>query len=98
MIFRDGLIQVSRNTTPDGKGGFTSEDGVQRIFQCKASLNTDPEVANAYGTHGEQVLYVITREQLDKEAFYLFQKKRYTVRQETHPNNRLYSYTLIEVK
>lgn len=98
MILRDELIQIKTVSTPDGSGGFTSKEETQKTFECKASFNTSPEVANAYGTNGEQVLYVITREELDKEAFYLFKDKKYTLRQQVNPNKRFYSSTLIEVK
>ena len=97
MIFRDNLIQVKTEQVPDGMGGFTSKENTKTSILCKASLNTSPEVATAYGTNGEQVLYVVSREGLDKEAFYLFMEKKYTVRMQTD-NNRLYYSTLVEVK
>lgn len=98
MIFRDKIIQVKEAIkVPDGMGGFISEEPTQTPLNCRASLNTSPEVATAYGTNGEQVLYVVSRERLDEEAFYLYLEKRYTVRAQTD-NNRLYYSTLIEVK
>lgn len=98
MVFRDKIIQVKEGIkVPDGMGGFISGESTQTPLNCRASLNTSPEVATAYGTNGEQVLYVVSRERLDEGAFYLYLDKRYTVRAQTN-NNRLYYSTLIEVK
>lgn len=98
MVFRDKIIKIKEAIkVPDGMGGFISEEPTQTLLNCRASLNTSPEVATAYGTNGEQVLYVVSRERLDEEAFYLYLEKRYTVRAQTD-NNRLYYSTLIEVK
>lgn len=98
MVFRDKLIQEMEGIkVPDGMGGFISQEPVRKEIRCKASLNTSPEVATAYGTNGEQVLYVVAAEKLDKEAFYFFEQKKYTLREQTK-NQRLYASTLIEVK
>ncbi len=97
MVLRDKLIQEIDVKVPDGMGGFISEEPVRKEILCKASLNTSPEVATAYGTNGEQVLYVVAADKLDEEAFYFFEEKKYTLRAQTH-NNRLYNCTLIEVK
>jgi hypothetical protein len=56
-----------------------------------------PEAATAYGTHGEQVLYVITSDALDKEARYFFMDIPFTVRQSL-PGARFTHSILIEVK
>ena len=104
MVFRDKLIQEieSQERIPDGMGGFISQEPVRKEIRCKASLNTSPEIAsaeiaNAYGTNGEQVLYVVAQEKLNKEAFYFFDNLKYTIRAQTN-NNRLYYSTLVEVK
>ena len=99
MVFRDKLIQEieSQERIPDGMGGFVSQEPVRKEIRCKASLNTSPEVASAYGTNGEQVLYVVAQEKLNKEAFYFFDNLKYTIRAQTN-NNRLYYSTLVEVK
>lgn len=97
MVFRDKLIQEIDVKVPDGMGGFVSQEPVQKEIRCKASLNTSPEVATAYGTNGEQVLYVVAADKLDEEAFYFFEEKKYTLREQTK-NQRLYACTLIEVK
>lgn len=98
MIFRDELIQQIDNKLSDGEGGFISNGELsQKKIQCKASLSTNPEVMNAYGQHGEQVLQVISRDELSKEAFYLYSGNKYTVRVQTN-NGRLYYSTLVEVK
>lgn len=99
MVFRDKLIQEieSQERIPDGMGGFISQEPVRKEIRCKASLNTSPEVASAYGTNGEQVLYVVAQEKLNKEAFYFFDNLKYTIRAQTN-NNRLYYSTLVEVK
>ena len=99
MVFRDKLIQEieSQERIPDGMGGYISQEPVRKEIRCKASLNTSPEVASAYGTNGEQVLYVVAQEKLNKEAFYFFDNLKYTIRAQTN-NNRLYYSTLVEVK
>ena len=97
MILRDKIIQVKSEKEKDGFGGFTRKNEMRTEIECKASLNTSPEVATAYGPAGEQVLYVVTRFPLDKEAFYLFKNRKYTVRFNTN-NNRLFYSTLVEVK
>ena len=98
MVFRDILIQeIETEKIPDGMGGYVSQEPARKEIKCKASLNTSPEVANAYGTNGEQVLYVVAQEKLDKGAFYFFEQKKYTVRAQTN-NNRLFYTTLVEVK
>jgi len=98
MVFRDKLIQETEGLkVPDGMGGFISQEPVRKEIRCKASLNTSPEVATAYGTNGEQVLYVVAADKLDEEAFYFFEQKKYTLREQTK-NQRLYASTLIEVK
>ena len=97
MILRDKIIQIKTEKIEDDMGGFTRGDEIRTEIECKASLNTSPEVATAYGLSGEQVVYVVTREPLDKEAFYLFDGKKYTVRFQTRSNRLSYS-TLVEVK
>ena len=98
MVFRDKLIQeIEAEKVPDNMGGFISQEPTRKEILCKASLNTSPEVATAYGTNGEQVLYVVAADKLDEEAFYFFGEKKYTLRAQTH-NQRLYYSTLIEVK
>lgn len=97
MILRDKIIQIKSEKEKDGFGGFTRKNEVRTEIECKASLNTSPEAATAYGPAGEQVLYVVTRLPLDKGAFYLFDDKKYTVRFQTN-NNRLFYSTLVEVK
>ena len=98
MILRDKIIQIKSIKEKDEFGGFTRKDPTQTEIECKASLNTSPEVATAYGPAGEQVLYVVTRIPLDKEAFYLFKEKKYTIRFQTDTNRRLFYSTLVEVK
>lgn len=97
MILRDKLIQIKSTKEKDGFGGFTRKDPMQTEIECKASLNTSPEVATAYGPAGEQIIYVVTRIPLDKGAFYLFEDKKYSVRFQTDTNRLFYS-TLVEVK
>lgn len=97
MILRDTIIQIKSEKEKDGFGGFSRKNEIRTNIECKASLNTSPEVATAYGPAGEQVLYVVTRLPLDKEAFYLFKEKKYTIRFQTD-NNRLFYSTLVEVK
>jgi len=97
MILRDTIIQVKSEKQSDGMGGNTRTNKIYTPIECKASLNTDPEVATAYGLSGEQVIYVVTREPLDKGAFYLFRDKKYTIRFQTD-NNRLFYSTLVEIK
>lgn len=97
MILRDKIIQIKSNKIKDDMGGFTRGDEIRTEIECKASLNTSPEVATAYGLSGEQVVYVVTREPLDKEAFYLFKNKKHTVRFQAN-NNRFFYSTLVEVK
>lgn len=97
MILRDTITQIKIETESDGMGGFTSKNTTETQIACKASLNTSPEAATAYGPAGEQVLYIVTRDELDKEAFYLFKDKKYSVRFQAS-NGRLYTSTLVEVK
>lgn len=98
MVLRDNIIeQKPTKKTSDGQGGFISSEPEERTIICKASFNTSPEVMNAYGQHGEQVLYVVTREPLLEEAFYLYKNKKFNVRFMTN-NNRLYFSTLVEIK
>lgn len=97
MVLRDTITEIKTSKISDGMGGFINESPTETQIECKASLNTSPEVATAYGTFGEQVLYVVTRGPLSKEAFYLFKDKKYTVRFETN-NNRFFYSTLVEVK
>ena len=97
MVLRDVITQIKSEKESDGMGGFTSKNEIRTQIDCKASLNTSPEAATAYGPAGEQVLYVVTREELDKEAFFLFKEKKYTVRFQAN-NGRLFTSTLVEVK
>lgn len=97
MILRDKIIQVKSTQEKDGFGGFTRKNETHTEIECKASFNTSPEVATAYGPAGEQVLYVVTRFPLDKEAFYLFKEKKYAIRFQTD-NSRLFYSTFVEVK
>lgn len=97
MVLRDSIVEQTIIKTPDGQGGFISSEPTERTLDCKASFNTSPEVMNAYGQHGEQVLYVVTREPLLKEAFYLYHNKKYNVRFDTS-NTRFYFSTLVEIK
>ena len=97
MVFRHDIIQVIIEKEPDGQGGFIIKNQSETHIECKASLNIRPEVATAYGTHGEQVLHVVSRTLLSKEAFYLFEGTKFTVRAQSN-NNRLFYSTLVEVK
>lgn len=97
MILRDKIIQVKSVKEKDGFGGFSRKNEERTEIECKASLNTSPEVATAYGPAGEQILYVVTRVPLDKEAFFLFDNKKYNIRFSTN-TNRLYYSTLVEIK
>ena len=97
MVLRDKITKVTTTKESDGCGGFIYSEGVSTLINCKASLNTKPETATAYGLSGEQILYVVTNQALDKEAFYYFQDKKCTVRFQTQ-NNRLFYATLIEIK
>lgn len=98
MILRDSITQVKIEKESDGMGGKKRKGEEVRItFDCKASFNTSPEVATAYGVSSEQILYVVTRDPLDKGAYFLFKNKKYTMRFDT-TNGRLFYYTLIEVK
>ena len=97
MILRNKITQITQTKESDGMGGFISKDPIYTEIECKASLNTDPEAATAYGPAGEQILYVVTRTKLDKEAFYLFMDKKYSVRFQTE-NGRLFYSTLVETK
>ena len=97
MIFRDIITEVITEQESDGQGGFITKELLKTHVECKASLNISPEAATAYGTHGEQVLHVVSRTQLNKEAFYLFNGVKFTVRMQAH-NNRLFYSTLVEVK
>lgn len=97
MVLRDDIIQVIIEKEPDGQGGFIIKNQLETHIECKASLNISPEVATAYGTHGEQVLHVVSRTQLSKEAFYLFNGTKFTVRAQSD-NKRLFYSTLVEVK
>ena len=54
MTFRDKITKiVPGEKVKDGMGGFTRKSDTMSIIKCKASLNTNPEVAYAYGTNGE---------------------------------------------
>ena len=98
MVLRDEITQVILDQQSDGMGGFTTTKISQTPIKCKASFNTSPEKANEYGLASEQVLYVITSQELLREAFYYFKGKRYQVRFEVDRRNRLYFSTLVEVK
>lgn len=97
MVVRDKITKISLEKTLDGMGGFASHFEPLAEIECKASLNTSPEVAAAFGLNREQVLYVVTRDALDKEAFYLFNGIIFSVRQQIKMN-RFYFSTLIEEK
>lgn len=97
MIFRDDITEVFTEKESDGQGGFIIKNHKETHIECKASLNISPEVATAYGTHGEQVLHVVSRAPLSKEAFYLFNGIKFTVRAQSD-NKRLFYSTLVEVK
>lgn len=98
MVFRDKITQIIQDRESDGQGGFVSKgEPTFKVIDCKASLNTSPEVAAAYGPKGEQVVYVVTRIPLDKEAIYLFNEKKFAVRFQSN-NNRLYYSTIVEIK
>ena len=98
MIMRDKLVQVIQEYESDNQGGHVSKgEPIRKEIKCRASLNTSPQVASAYGTHGEQILHVITSQELDKEALYFFAETSYTVRHSS-PNFRFYYSILVEVK
>jgi hypothetical protein len=97
MVIRDKITKITSDKISDGMGGFDSQSETLTDIECKASLNTSPEVAAAFGLSREQVLYVVTKEELDKEAFYLFNDMKFSLRFQTK-NNRFYFSTLIEVK
>lgn len=98
MIMRDKLVQEIIEYQRDNQGGrVRSGEPIRKEIKCRASLNTSPEAATAYGTHGEQILYVTTTDALDKEALYFFMDIPFTVRQSL-PSARFTHYILIEVK
>ena len=54
MVLRDKITKVTTTKESDGCGGFIYSEGVSTLINCKASLNTKPETATAYGLSGEQ--------------------------------------------
>ena len=70
---------------------------VTKEIVCRASYNTTPEAATAYGVNGEKVLYVITSSPLDSDSFYYFEDKKYSLRHSS-PNRRFFYSILIEEK
>lgn len=98
MIMRDKIVEEIQGFERDNQGGrVSSGEPIRKEIDCRASLNTSPEAASAYGTNGEQILYVITSEALNKEARYFFANTPYTLRH-TSPQNRFFYSILIEVK
>lgn len=98
MVMRDTIRQMKNiQYKYDSMGGRAITDSDNSDIKCRASFNVSPEVASEYGTHGEQVLYVITSEALNKEVLYFFEEKTYSVRETVH-NNRFYHTILVEVK
>lgn len=98
MVLRDKITQVQVVKESDGMGGSTRKTEIRTDLECKASLNTSPEVATAYGPAGEQVIYVVTRQPLDKEALFLYTDKKYKVRFQSNTNRNLFYSTLVEIK
>lgn len=98
MVLRDKIIQIQTEKESDGMGGSTRKNEIRTEIECKASLNTSPEAATAYGPAGEQVIYVVTRQPLDKEALFSYKSKTYRVRFQCDTNRRLFYSTLVEVK
>lgn len=100
---RDILFIVDNEYESDGEGGRRPKNyeeehpPVATPIRCKASFDTNPEVAAAYGLQSEQVLYVFTSSPLDEEGEYYYMGKRYTVRHMS-PSNRLFYSILIEEK
>lgn len=97
MVLRDEIKELITKKTPDGSGGSTTEIVSEKVIPCHASFNTDPAVMSAFGLKEEKLLYIVTREDLNPNAFYLFKDKKYTVRFQRN-NQRLSYATLIEVK
>lgn len=98
MIMRDKLVQEIKEYESDNQGGRVSKgEPIYKEIRCRASLNTSPEVASAYGTSGEQILHVFTSQALDKEARYFFMGTPYTVRHSS-PSLRFNYSILVEVK
>lgn len=98
MVMRDKITQKIQEYELDNQGGRVPKDEpIIKEILCRASLNTNPEVATEYGTHGEQILYVTTAQALDKEARYFFKGIPYTVRRSLSVARFTHSI-LIEVK
>lgn len=97
MVFRDTIIEIVETREPDGRGGSKVTSATEKPLTCKASFNTSPEVMNAYGTHGEGVLYISSLFPLNKDSKFRFKSKTYSVRFQSN-NNRLYFSTLVEIK
>lgn len=97
MIFRDEITPIKQDQQSDGMGGFTVSEISSKPIKCKASFNTSPEKATSYGLACEQVLYIASPQELDKEAFYLFNGKKYQIRFQTNTRRIFYS-TFVEVK
>lgn len=99
MVMRDTIYQIiDQEYESDGEGGRVSLPGASnKPIKCRASFDTSPEVAAAYGLQSEQILYTFTSVALDEEALYLFDGKKYSVRH-VSPSNRLFYSILIEEK
>ena len=99
MVMRDTIYQIiNQEYESDGEGGRVSLPGASnKPIKCRASFDTSPEVAAAYGLQSEQILYTFTSVALDEEALYLFNGKKYSVRH-VSPSNRLFYSILIEEK
>ena len=99
MVMRDTIYQIiDQEYESDGEGGRVSLPGASnKPIKCRASFDTSPEVAAAYGLQSEQILYTFTSVALDEEALYLFKGKKYSVRH-VSPSNRLFYSILIEEK
>ena len=99
MVMRDTIYQIiDQEYESDGEGGRVSLPGASnKPIKCRASFDTSPEVAAAYGLQSEQILYTFTSVALDEEALYLFDGKKYSV-SHVSPSNRLFYSILIEEK
>lgn len=98
MTFKDTIDQVTIEKESDGMGGFKKKNVEHhKLIECKASFNTNPEISTAFGLTSEKILYLVTQVPLKKNAYFLFNDEKYTIRYETRTLRHCF-YTLIEVK
>ena len=97
MVLPDKIYKVFITKTPDEMGGYAAAAEMDDGLNCCVSHDNKPSILTAFGLAQEETISVISAVPLDKNSYYFWDDKFYSVRKQS-ATNRFHFATLIEIK